>query len=70
MSEYLRELVGWLATLEGGSPFTRLEGGQTVLEKRIATLELDIACLVAIGDADSIGVSAGRDLLRLLKGEA
>jgi hypothetical protein len=68
MNEYRRELAGWLATLEGGSPFTRHEGGQAVLAKRVTTLEADIATLEAKGEADTIGVKAARDLLRLLKG--
>ena len=68
---YLVELAGWLATLEGGSPFTRMERGQDTLAKRVATLEKDIAGLEAMGNGDfQDGIQAARDLLRLLKGKA
>jgi len=68
--EYFRELAGWLATLEGGTPFTKHTTGSEVLERRIEVLENDIVCLINMGHARSDpGVRAADDLLRLLKGE-
>jgi len=67
MSEYARELAGWLATLEGGRPFRHDTLSIDVLRGRAATLQHDLASLGEKGVTDGPGVEAARDLLALLK---
>lgn len=67
MTDYGRELAGWLATLEGGSPFRRDTLSSDVLARRAATLRDDLASLEAKGVSDGPGVQAARDLLSLLE---
>ena len=68
--EYFRELAAWLATLEGGLPFTKHTTGSEVLERRIKVLENNIVLLMDMGHAPSDpGLKAAEDLLKLLKGE-
>lgn len=67
MTEYGRELAGWLATLEGGSPFRINTLSTTTLRDRANTLRRDLASLEAMGRTDGPGVEAAQDLLALLE---
>ena len=67
MSDYAREMAGWLATLEGGSPFTFNTLSQDVLARRAETLRSDLASLEAKGVTEGPGVDAARDLLSLFE---
>ncbi len=67
MNEYRTELAGWMAGLEGGSPFNRHQTGSQVLADRRRTLRRDLLNLERMGRGDTIGVQAGRDLLAVLE---
>lgn len=66
MTDYARELSGWLATLEGGSPFRPDTLSVDVLTARLATLRADLDSLAAKGITDGPGVEAAQDLALLL----
>lgn len=67
MTEYGRELAGWLATLEGATRFGPNTLSTTVLQARAETLRQDLASLEAKGITEGPGVDAARDLLGLLE---
>jgi hypothetical protein len=66
MSEYARELAGWMASLEGGRPFRPDMLSIDVLKGRLMVLRHDVASLGEKGITDGPGVEAAHDLIRLL----
>lgn len=66
---YIKELAGWLATLEGGSPFGKHSKGSEVIRMRILTLKHGLTGMTSTGySRDSAPYRAAEDLIQILEG--
>lgn len=71
MSEFARELAGWMVQLESAHPFRPMTVlAVTTIEARATSLAEDLASLRRKDLADSVGYQAGAALLDLLEAAA